>query len=81
MNLVLFLIIGGLAGWIAGTIVKGRGFGLIGNVGVGVVGALIGGWLFGVLGIWSGGGLLGELILAVVGAIVLLFVIGLIKKT
>jgi uncharacterized membrane protein YeaQ/YmgE (transglycosylase-associated protein family) len=80
MNLLLFLVIGALAGWIAGMIMKGRGFGLLGNVAVGVVGAFLGGWLIGLLGFWPGGGLLAELVTAVVGAVVLLFVIGLVKK-
>jgi len=50
MNFILFLIIGALAGWLAGQIMKGRGFGVIGNILVGVVGAFIGGFLFRVLG-------------------------------
>lgn len=80
MSLLWFIIIGAVAGWLAGQIMKGRGFGVIGNIVVGVVGALLGGWLFGVLGISAGGGLLGSLVMALIGAIVLLFLVGLIKK-
>lgn len=80
MNFLWFIIIGLLAGWLAGQIMKGRGFGLVGNLVVGVVGALLGGWMFGALGISAGGNLIGALITAVVGAVVLLFLVGLIKK-
>ena len=59
-SLVIFLVIGALAGWIAGTIMKGRGFGLLGNVIVGIVGAILGGVVFGVLDI-AMGGLIGSL--------------------
>jgi len=80
MSFLWFILIGLAAGWLAGQIMKGRGFGLVGNLVVGVVGALLGGWMFGALGISSGGSLLGALITAVVGAVVLLFLVGLIKK-
>ena len=79
MNFLWFLIIGAVAGWLAGLIMKGAGFGLIVNVLVGCVGAVLGGWLFGVLG-FSSEGLLGSLITALVGAIVLLYIISLVKK-
>ena len=78
--LIIFLVIGAVAGWLAGVIMKGFGFGLIGNMIVGVIGAVLGGYLFGVLGISAGGGLAGSLITAVVGAVVLLFVVRLIKR-
>jgi len=60
-DLIIFLVIGGVAGWLAGVIVKGGGFGLIGDIVVGVIGSLIGGWLFGLLGI-AAGGLIGSII-------------------
>ena len=81
MDLIIYsLLIGAAAGWLAGQFMKGRGFGVIGNIVVGIVGALIGGWLLGTLGVSLGGGLLGSLITATLGAVVLLFIIGLIKK-
>ena len=81
MSIIYFLLIGALAGWLAGQIMKGRGFGLLGNIVVGIVGAFVGGQLLsGVLGVYVGGGLVGSLIVAVLGAIVLLFIVGLIKK-
>jgi uncharacterized membrane protein YeaQ/YmgE (transglycosylase-associated protein family) len=79
VDLILFLLIGIVAGWLAGQIMKGSGFGLVGDLVVGVIGALLGGWLFGLLGI-SVGGLLGSLVTALIGAIVLLYVLRLIKK-
>ncbi len=80
MNLILFLLIGAIAGWIAGKLLRGGGFGLIGNLVVGIVGAVIGGHLFSYLGVSAGGGLIGSLVTAVIGALVLLFIVGLIKK-
>jgi uncharacterized membrane protein YeaQ/YmgE (transglycosylase-associated protein family) len=79
-NLIWFLIIGAIAGWLAGLLMKGRGFGILGDIIVGIVGALLGGWLFGVLGISAGGGLAGSLIVAFIGAVVLLFLVRLIKR-
>ena len=79
MRLILFLVIGIVAGWLAGQIMKGGGFGLIGDLIVGVIGAFLGGWLFGLLGI-SAGGILGALVTAVAGAVVLLFILRLIKR-
>ncbi|MCA1777995.1 MAG: GlsB/YeaQ/YmgE family stress response membrane protein [Xanthomonadaceae bacterium] len=73
------LIIGGLAGWIAGLLVRGRGQGIIMNIIVGIIGALLGSWIFGFFGITSGG-LIGNLITAIVGAAVLLGLLQLIKK-
>lgn len=79
-TLIIFLAIGAAAGWIAGHLTKGRGFGLIVNTLVGVVGAVLGGVLFKQLGVITTG-LLGSLVAAVVGAIILLFVVRLIKSS
>jgi uncharacterized membrane protein YeaQ/YmgE (transglycosylase-associated protein family) len=79
MNLLWFILIGIAAGWLAGQIMKGGGFGLAGDLVVGVIGALLGGYLFGLLGI-AAGGLLGSLITATVGAIVLIALLRLIKR-
>jgi uncharacterized membrane protein YeaQ/YmgE (transglycosylase-associated protein family) len=80
MNLLWFLIVGLVAGWLAGVLVKGGGFGLVGDLIVGVIGAFIGGWLFSALGAPGGGGLLGSILVATVGAVVLLFVVRVIKR-
>jgi uncharacterized membrane protein YeaQ/YmgE (transglycosylase-associated protein family) len=80
MSLLWFLIVGIVAGWLAGKLVKGGGFGLLGDLVVGIVGALVGGFLFSSLGVHSGGGLIGSIIVATIGAVVLLFVVRLIKR-
>ncbi len=80
MNILLFLAVGAIVGWCAGVIVKGRGFGIIGNIIVGIVGAILGGVVFDLLGITTGG-LLGSMAMSIIGAVLLLYVIGLIKRT
>lgn len=77
MQFLWFLIIGAVAGWLAGLAMKGRGFGLLGNLVVGILGAILGGWLFGA---YIGGGLIGSLVVAFLGAVILLLLIGLIKR-
>jgi uncharacterized membrane protein YeaQ/YmgE (transglycosylase-associated protein family) len=78
-GLVIFLAIGAVAGWLAGTLMKGGGFGLLGNIVIGVIGAVLGGYVFGLLGI-AAGGLIGAIVTATAGAALLLFIIGVIKK-
>ena len=80
MEFIWFLLIGLVAGWLAGRLVKGGGFGLVGDIVVGVLGALLGGVLFRSLGVSLGGGLLGAIIVATIGAIVLIFILRLIKR-
>ena len=81
-GLIFTLIIGAVAGWFAGKIMKGKGFGLIGNIVVGIVGAVIGSFLFGLLGV-SVSGLIASLVSATTGAIILLWIVSLAtqKKT
>ena len=78
--LIIWLVIGAVAGWLAGLIMEGYGFGLIGNIVVGIVGALIAGWLLPKLGFVLIGGIGAAIINAVIGAVILLAVIGLVKK-
>jgi uncharacterized membrane protein YeaQ/YmgE (transglycosylase-associated protein family) len=80
MSIVFFLLIGLVAGWLAGLVMKGRSLGLVGNLAVGVIGSFLGGWLFYYFNLSFGDGLIGSLITAFVGAVVLLFIIGLIRK-
>jgi uncharacterized membrane protein YeaQ/YmgE (transglycosylase-associated protein family) len=80
MDLLWFLIIGAIAGWLAGQFMKGSGFGLLGDIIVGVIGAFLGGWLFRQFGVSLGGGLIGSLIVAFIGAVILLFLVRLIKR-
>ena len=77
-TLIIWLIIGAIAGWLAGQIMSGGGFGLVGNVVVGIVGAIVAGWLF--PRFWPMGGMVGAIIHSAIGAILVLFVIGLIKR-
>jgi uncharacterized membrane protein YeaQ/YmgE (transglycosylase-associated protein family) len=79
LALIWVLLIGAAAGWLAGLVMKGRGFGLIGNIVIGIIGAFLGSFLLAVFGIvfW---GVLGSLLTAFIGAVALLFVIGLVKK-
>ncbi len=79
MSLIYFLVIGLIAGWLAGKIMKGSGYGILGDIIIGCVGALIGGYVFGLLGI-GGGGLIGSLIVATIGAIILVWLVRLIKR-
>lgn len=78
-GLIAFLVIGLVAGWLGGKIMKSGGFGLIGNMVVGILGAFVGGFVFNTLGV-SAGGMIGSIATATVGAILLLFFVGLVKK-
>ena len=80
MNIIIWLIIGAIAGWLAGQIVKGGGFGLIGDIIVGVVGAVIAGFLFPRLGISFGGEFIGAVISSTIGATILLVILKLVKR-
>ena len=79
-SLIIWLIIGAIAGWLAGQIVKGGGFGLIGDIIVGIVGAFIAGELFPFLGLRLGGGMLFQIITAAIGACILLFIVRLVRR-
>ncbi len=80
MDIVGMLVVGAVAGWLAGQMMKGHGFGLIGNVVIGVIGAVLGRYLFDWAGISIGGGLVGPLVQALAGALVLLGLVGFLKK-
>ena len=80
MSIIWFLIIGIVTGWIAGELTKGSGFGILGNLAVGILGALLGGFLFDVFNI-AAGGLLGRLVMSVIGAVILLFILSLVPRT
>ena len=80
MHFVWQVIIGAVAGWLAGNLVKGESFGFIGNLVIGIVGSVLGGALFSRFGVSAGGGWLGSLVVATVGAVLLLFLVRLIKR-
>ena len=78
--ILIILGIGAVAGWLAGIIMKGGGFGLIGDIVIGIIGAFVGGFVLGKLGISLGAGIVGEIFSTTIGAVILLAVIGVIKK-
>ncbi len=79
-QILIFLVVGIVAGWLAGLIIKGGGFGILGNMIIGIIGAALGGWLFDVLDISIGGRWLGPIVTATVGAVLLLLALGLVRK-
>lgn len=80
VTLILWLVVGAVAGWLAGVIMKGGSFGLVGDIVVGILGAFIAGWLFPRLGFVLGGSIVGAIINATIGACLLLFILRLVKR-
>lgn len=80
MSIIIWLIVGAIAGWLAGLVVKGGGFGLIGDIIVGIIGGLIAGWLLPRLGIYLGSGFVAAVIDAFIGAVILLLILRLVKR-
>ncbi|ABE63685.1 Transglycosylase-associated protein [Nitrobacter hamburgensis X14] len=80
MGVIVWLIVGAIAGWLAGLIVKGGGFGLIGNIIIGIIGAIVAGWLLPLFGVLIGGGFFAQVINAAIGAIIVLLVVSFIKR-
>ena len=76
--IIIMLAIGAVAGWLAGQIIKGGGYGLVGNMVIGILGAVVAGFLF--PGFLPLGGLVGQIVSATIGAIILLFIVGIIKR-
>ena len=79
-SIIIWLIVGAIAGWLAGTVVRGGGFGLIGDIIVGIIGAVIAGWLLPRLGIFIGGGIIAAIIDAFIGAVILLLIVRLLRR-
>ena len=79
MGILYWLVVGGIAGWLAGQVMKGRGFGLLGNILIGLVGGVVGGYVFDVLGL-SASGTIGNIVVAFVGGVILVAVVNLIRK-
>lgn len=79
-TLLIWLLVGAVAGWLAGMIVKGGGFGLLGDIIVGILGAFAGGWLLPKLGIALGSGIVSVIAVATIGAVVLLLILRLIRR-
>jgi uncharacterized membrane protein YeaQ/YmgE (transglycosylase-associated protein family) len=80
MGFLTWILVGLIAGWLAGQVMKGGGYGVLVDIILGIVGGVVGGWLFGALGIWPGGGIIGAILVAFVGAVILVWITRLIKK-
>ena len=80
MNFIWFIIIGGIAGWLSGRVIKGSGFGVVGNIVVGIIGSVVGGWVFSLLNISTSGNTIGPFITAFCGALIVLVVVGKLAK-
>jgi uncharacterized membrane protein YeaQ/YmgE (transglycosylase-associated protein family) len=80
MGFITWIVVGLIAGWLAGQVMKGGGYGVLVDIILGILGGIVGGWLFGMLGIWPGGGMIGAIIVAFVGAVILVGLTRLIKK-
>jgi|SRR5580765_298654 uncharacterized membrane protein YeaQ/YmgE (transglycosylase-associated protein family) len=80
MGFLAWILVGGIAGWLAGQVMKGGGYGILIDIILGMLGGVVGGWIFGLLGIWPGGGMIGSIIVAFVGAVILIWITRLVKK-
>ncbi|MGA7291534.1 MAG: GlsB/YeaQ/YmgE family stress response membrane protein [Terriglobales bacterium] len=80
MGFIYWIVVGLIAGWLAGKVMKGGGYGILVDIILGILGGLVGGWVFGLLGIWPGGGMIGSIIVAFIGAVILVGITRLIKK-
>ncbi len=80
MGFIYWLLVGLIAGWLAGKVMKGGGYGVLVDILLGIVGGIVGGWVFGALGIWPGGGIIGSILVAFVGAVILVWITRLLKK-
>ena len=79
MGLLAWVVVGLIAGWLAGQVMRGGGYGVLVDIILGLVGGIVGGWVFGLLGIWPGGGMIGSIIVAFVGAVILVGIVRLLK--
>jgi uncharacterized membrane protein YeaQ/YmgE (transglycosylase-associated protein family) len=80
MGFLAWIVVGLIAGWLAGQVMKGGGYGIVVDLILGILGGVLGGWIFGLLGIWPGGGMIGSIIVAFVGAVILVWITRLLKK-
>ena len=80
MEFIVWILVGMIAGWLAGQVMKGGGYGVLVDIILGILGGVVGGWIFGLLGIWPGGGLIGSIVVAFVGAVILIGITRLLKR-
>jgi uncharacterized membrane protein YeaQ/YmgE (transglycosylase-associated protein family) len=80
MGFLYWIIVGLIAGWLAGQVMKGGGYGVLVDIILGILGGIVGGWIFGMLGIGAGSGMIGSIIVAFVGAVVLVAITRVLKR-
>jgi uncharacterized membrane protein YeaQ/YmgE (transglycosylase-associated protein family) len=80
MGFIIWIVVGLIAGWLAGQVMKGGGYGVLVDIILGILGGVLGGWVFGLLGVWPGGGILGAIIVSFVGAVILVAITRLLKR-
>lgn len=80
MGFIAWIVVGLIAGWLAGQVMKGGGYGIVVDIILGILGGIVGGWVFGLLGIWHGSGMIGSIIVAFVGAVILVAITRLLKR-
>ena len=80
MGFVAWIVVGLVAGWLAGQLMKGGGYGVVVDIILGLLGGVVGGWLFGLLGLSSGGGMIGSIVVAFIGAVILVGITRLLKR-
>ena len=80
MSLVYWIVVGLIAGWLAGTVMKGGGYGVVVDIVLGILGGIVGGWVFGLLGVGAGSGLIGSIFVAFVGAVILVLITRVLKR-
>jgi uncharacterized membrane protein YeaQ/YmgE (transglycosylase-associated protein family) len=80
MGFITWIVVGLIAGWLAGQVMKGGGYGMLVDTILGILGGVLGGWVFGLLGIWPGGGVLGAIIVSFVGAVILVGITRVLKR-
>jgi len=80
MGFIIWIVVGLIAGWLAGQVMKGGGYGVLVDIILGILGGVLGGWVFGLVGIWPGGGILGAIIVSFVGAVILVAITRLLKR-
>ena len=80
MGFLAWIVVGLIAGWLAGQVMKGGGYGVVVDIILGMLGGVVGGWVFGALGIGAGGGMLGSIVVAFVGAVILVGITRLLKS-
>ncbi len=80
MGFITWIVVGLIAGWLAGQVMKGGGYGVLVDIILGILGGVLGGWVFGLLGIWPGGGILGAIVVSFVGAVILVGITRVLKR-